>query len=98
MDNVVEQADWEVECNRMLEERLGGAGGARAKISDDYTMNLVAVLFGLRDLLKELPEEYRDRVTEFDSNWNDILMEASREYYKLGFADAMQGIKSSPDP
>ena len=98
MDNAMERAEWEVECNRMLEERLGGAGGARAKISDAYTMNLVSVLFGLRDLLKELPEEYRDRVTEFDGYWNDVLIEASREYYKLGFSDAMQGIKSSPDP
>ena len=95
MDKVMEQAQWAVERERKLRKRLRSTP---PEISDEYALLRAVVLFGHRDLVQKLPEEYRPLVEEFDANWYNALGEAEKTFYRLGFADAREMDSKSPDP
>ena len=91
----MEQAEWEAERERKLQERLHSTP---PEISMDYAVLRAVVLFDHQNLMQKLPEEFRSLVEEFDSNWYNVLFEAEKTFYQLGFADARKMDTSNPDP
>lgn len=83
MDTEKEMEDWEF----MFRQR---ANSSPQNISLEYAVALTITLFKFRDLMKELPEEYRDGFAEVDDDYNDLVNEASKAFYRLGWHDALQ--------
>ena len=82
--------DWELEyCQR--------AASSPQNISLDYAVALTVTLFKFRDLMKELPEEYRDGFAEVDDDYNDLVNVASKALYRLGWHDALQHQQSTTE-
>lgn len=67
------------------------------EISMDYAVQLTIVLFQFRDLMKEIEEDHRDALAELDDSYNDLLMAASKAYYRLGYLDAMNHLNNEGD-
>lgn len=80
--------DWEF----MFRQR---ANSSPQNISLEYAVALTITLFKFRDLMKELPEEYRDGFAEVDDDYNDLVSEASKAFYRWGWSDALQHLQSS---
>ena len=83
MDKENKIEDWE----RMFKQRLASSP---QDISPGYAIQMIIVLFKFKDIMKEIPEEYWDQLNELDDDWDDLLTEASRAFYRFGFMDAMQ--------
>ena len=80
--------DWEI----MFRQR---ANSSPQDVSLEYAVALTITLFKFRDLMKELPEEYRDGFAEVDDDYNDLVSEASKAFYRWGWSDALQHLQSS---
>lgn len=88
MDENNKIEDWEF----MFRQR---ANSSPQDVSLEYAVALTITLFKFRDLMKELPEEYRDGFAEVDDDYNDLVSEASKAFYRLGWSDALQHLQSS---
>ena len=88
MDENNKIEDWEL----MFRQR---ANSSPQDVSLEYAVALTITLFKFRDLMKELPEEFRDGFAEVDDDYNDLVSEASRAFYRLGWFDALQHLQSS---
>lgn len=82
--------DWEFEYRQR-------SASSPQNISLDYAVALTVTLFKFRDLMKELPEEYRDGFAEVDDDYNDLVNEASKAFYRLGWHDALQHQQSATE-
>ncbi len=88
MDENNKIADWEF----MFRQR---ANSSPQDISLEYAVALTITLFKFRDLMKELPEEYRDGFAEVDDDYNDLVSEASKAFYRWGWFDALQHLQTA---
>ena len=59
-------------------------------VSVEYAASLITTLIMFRDFMKELPNEFRDWFSEIDDDYNELVAEASKAFYKLGWHDALQ--------
>ncbi len=75
--------DWEF----MFRQRVGSSP---QDVSVNYAVILLVVLFKFRDLVKEIPEDQREELTELDDDYNDLVAEASKAFYRMGWRDALQ--------
>lgn len=82
--------DWEIAYRQR-------SASSPQNISLDYAVALTVTLFKFRDLMKELPEEYRDGFAEVDDDYNDLVNEASKAFYRLGWHDALQHQQSATE-
>jgi hypothetical protein len=73
------------------------ASSSPQMVSLDYAVALTVTLFKFRDLMKELPEEFRDEFAEVDDDYNDLVNEASKSFYKLGWHDALKHQQDTPE-
>ncbi|MCY0887618.1 MAG: hypothetical protein OWQ59_04090 [Alicyclobacillaceae bacterium] len=87
MDKVENQDGWKEEFEMMLQKRVGLTP---PKISDIYAVLRATVIVNHRDLIKVSPEGLKQRVQDLDSDWYELLSEAERAFYRLGFEDAIQ--------
>ena len=66
------------------------ASSSLQDVSLEYGVVPTVHLFKFRDLMKELPEEFRDGFAQVDDDYNDLVTEASKAFYKLGWHDSLQ--------
>lgn len=90
MDDNIRIEDWEFAYRQR-------ASSSPQAISLDYAVALTVTLFKFRDLMKELPEEFRDDFAEVDDDYNDLVTEASKSFYKLGWHDALKQQQVTPE-
>lgn len=83
MDNENKIEDWEF----MFRQRVSSSP---QDVSVNYAVILLVVLFKFRDLVKEIPEDQREELAELDDDYNDLVAEASKEFYRMGWQDALQ--------
>ena len=86
MDKEGQTLNWEVECARMLRERMTLSPD---QISDDYALLRMVVLIKDNDLMHSLPERAKVQLQELDADWYDLLSNAEKAFYRMGFKDAV---------
>lgn len=90
MDQAEEQKYWATECEKMLQRRVSLTP---PELSETYAMLRTLVIVNYRALTRVLPDELKQEVRDFDANWYQLLFEAEKTYYRMGFEDAMCNVK-----
>ena len=80
--------EWESKFRRRLES-------SPQDVSLDYAVSLTITLFQFRDLVKELPEEFQGVLVQLDESYNDLVTEASKAFYRMGFVDGLSHQQST---
>lgn len=87
MQNEGKSSNWEMECARLLQERVALSPD---KISEDYALLRTVVLVKQNDLIRNLQKGLQDQCRELDENWYGLLYNAEQSFYRLGFEDAVK--------
>lgn len=86
MEKNEQSCSWDDECARMLRERMTLSPD---RISDDYALLRTVVLIKNNDLMHSLPERTKAQLQELDGDWYDLLSNAEKVFYRMGFMDAV---------